>query len=98
VNLREPAIAAAFTPPVEQLGVAPELAALALLEAALEVASAALVAAQPELMRPDDFEPSTDSAIIASRLVEQSRALRGTINRYRIALILDPGPDGPPPF
>ena len=98
MNVREPAIAAAFTPPVTVLGVAPELAALALLEAALEIASAALVAAQPELMRPDDFVPSTDSARVAAELVQQARALRDNVNRYRIALVLDPGPDGPIPF
>jgi hypothetical protein len=98
VNVREPAIAAAFTPPVVALGAAPELAALALLEAALEIASAALVAAQPELMRPDDFVPSTDSGRVAAELVQQARALRGNVNRYRIALALDPGPDGPIPF
>jgi hypothetical protein len=98
VNVREPATAAAFTPPVATLGAAPELAALALLEAALDVASAALVAAQPELMQPDDFEPSTDAAQIAAAIVEQARALRGNLNRYRIALVLDPGPDGPIPF
>jgi len=98
MSLHGPASAAAFTPPVLQLGLAPELAALALLEAALAVASAALLAAQPELLRPDDFEPSTDPAQVASRLIEQARALSGTINRYRIALVLDPGIDGPLPF
>jgi hypothetical protein len=98
VNVREPAIAAAFTPPVVALGAAPELAALALLEAALEIASAALVAAQPELLRPDVFEPSTESARVATMLVEQARALRGTVNRYRFALVADPELDGPIPF
>jgi hypothetical protein len=98
VNVREPAIAAAFTPPVVALAAAPELAALALLEAALEITSAALVAAQPELTRPDDFEPSTDSARVAAELIQQARAVHGTVNRYRIALVVDPGPDGPPPF
>lgn len=98
MNVRAPASAAAFTPPVAALGVAPELAALALLEAALEIACAALVAAQPELLRPDDFEPSTDSALVAATLVEQARALCGSVNRYRLALALDPGPDGPIPF
>ena len=98
MNVREPATAAAFTPPVLLLGVAPELAALALLEAALEVASAALVAAQPELLYPDDVEPFTDPAEVAARLIEQARSLCGTIHRYRIALILEPGPDGPIPF
>jgi hypothetical protein len=98
VNVREPAIAATFTPPVVALGAAPELAALALLEAALQIASAALVAAQPELLRPDDFKPSTDSAEVASALVEQAQALRGTVNRYRIALAADPEPEAPLPF
>ena len=98
MNVREPATAAAFTPPVAALGVAPELAALALLEAALEVTCAALVAAQPELLRPDDVEPSTDSARVASTLIQQARALCGTVNRYRIALVLDPELDGPIPF
>jgi len=98
INLREPAIAAAFTPPVLQLGVAPELAALALLEAALEIASAALVAAQPELLHPDDVEPFTDPAETAARLIEQAHSLCGTIHRYRVALVIEPGPDGPLPF
>lgn len=98
MNVREPATAAAFTPPVVALGVAPELAALALLEAALDIASAALVAAQPELMLPDAFEPSTDSAQIAATLIQQAQALRGNVNRYRIALVLDSGLDGPLPF
>jgi hypothetical protein len=98
VNIREPATAAAFTPPVAALGVAPELAALALLEAALEVACAALVAARPELLRPDDIEPQTDSARVASAIVRQARALRANVNEYRVALILEPHPDGPIPF
>ena len=98
MNLRESATAAAFTPPVAALGVAPELAALALLEAAQDVASAALVAAQPGLLRPDDFERSTDAARLAAELVQQAHALRGNVNRSRIALVFDPGPDGPIPF
>ena len=49
-------------------------------------------------MRPDDFAPSTNSASIAAELVQQARALRDDVNRYRIALVLDPGPDGPIPF
>jgi hypothetical protein len=80
------------------LGIAPELAALALLEAALEVTRAALAAAHPELLSPDDFEPSCASSEVACRLIEQALALCGTIHRYRIALVFDPGPDGPIPF
>ena len=96
MNVSGPARAAAHTPPVAHLGVAPELAALALLEAALEVTSAALVAAQPMLLRDADL-PS-DPARVASKLVEQSLALRGTINLYRIALVADDGHDDPLPF
>jgi hypothetical protein len=98
VNLRERATPAAFTPPVAALGFAPELAALALLEAALDVACAALVAAQPELLRPPHFEPSTDAAPIAATLIQQARALSANVHRYRIALVVDPGPDGTIPF
>jgi hypothetical protein len=98
VNVREPASAATFTPPVLSLGIAPELAALALLEAALEVTRAALAAAHPELLSPGDFEPSCAPAEVACRLIEQALALCGTIHRYRIVLVLDPGPDGPIPF
>ena len=98
MNVREPASAATFTPPVLSLGIAPELAALALLEAALEVTRAALAAAHPELLSPGDFEPSCAPAEVACRLIEQALALCGTIHRYRIVLVLDPGPDGPIPF
>lgn len=98
MNVRAPASAAAFTPPVSSLGVAPELAALALLEAALEVTRAALVAAHPELLRSDDFVPSVASTEVAFQLIEQALRLCGTIHHYRIALVLDPGPDGPIPF
>jgi hypothetical protein len=37
-------------------------------------------------------------ASVAGELIEQSRSLRATINRYRIALIVEPGIDGPLPF
>jgi hypothetical protein len=98
VNLREPAAAAAFTPPVTALALAPELAALALLEAALDVACAALVAAQPELLRSAHREPLTDAVPIAATIIQQARSLGANVHRYRIALVVDPGPDGPIPF
>lgn len=98
MNVRGPSRAAAFTPPVTSLGVAPELAALALLEAAIEVSRAALVAAHPELLRQDDFVPSVASTEVAFQLIQQALRLCGTIHHYRVALVLDPGPDGPIPF
>ena len=45
-----------------------------------------------------DFEPSTESARVATTLIEQARALCRTVNRYRIALVADPEPDEPLPF
>jgi hypothetical protein len=90
--------AATTTPTVEQLGIAPELSALAILESALQATTAALLAAQPELLLPDDEDPSSLQARVAEEIIEQSRLLRGTINRYRLALIFEPGPDGPLPF
>ena len=98
MNVQGPAIAATYTPPVVHLGLAPELAALALLEAAIEVTTAALHAAQPELLSVHDREPSTSSVTVASTIVAQALALRGHINRYRVTLVVDPGPDGPLPF
>ena len=44
---------------------------------------------------PSHNGPSTE---VASQLIEQALGLCGTIRRYRIALVLDPGPDGPIPF
>jgi hypothetical protein len=93
-----PRAAATTTPTVAQLAIAPELCALAMLESALQATSAALLAAQPELLLPDDDEPLALRASVASELIEQSRSLRATINRYRIALIVEPGIDGPLPF
>lgn len=90
--------ATATIPTVAQLAVAPELAALTILESALQAVSAALLAAQPELLLPVDDEPSTLRASVAAELIEQSGVVRALVNRYRVALLVGPGPDGPLPF
>jgi hypothetical protein len=78
------------------LGLAPELGTLALLEAALEVVAAALLAAQPELLH--SREPSTDAARVATSIIDQARRLTGLLHGYRIALVNDTEPGDPLPF
>jgi hypothetical protein len=66
---------------------APELATLALLETALSVCTAALLAEHPTLdhdLRPDPEPPSLREA---RRLIAAARRLRGTVARYRDAVI-----------
>lgn len=90
-------MAASHAPTPAQASVAPELCPLAILETALDVTNAALLAAQPELQR-DDIEPSSAPARVAIDIIEQTLALRAAIYRYRLALLLESNPDGPWPF
>jgi hypothetical protein len=96
VNVDGPVRPASHAPLVVQLGLAPELGALALLEAALEVTGAALAAPQPELLQ--SREPSTDAAGVAASIIDQARTLVGLLHRYRIALVNDTEPGDPLPF
>lgn len=91
-----PARPAAYTPPTVQLGLAPELAALALLEAALDVTGAALLAAQPELLVSQ--QPSTRASAVVVSILDHARTLVGLLHLYRSALADDPEPDQPLPF
>ncbi len=82
------------------LAAAPELATLALLEAALTVCTAALLAEHPTLdhdLRPD---PEPSSLREARRLIAAANRCRGTIARYRAAVIdsLVPLRDDTDPF
>jgi hypothetical protein len=72
-------------PTVEQLTASPELATLAVLDAALGVAIVALVAAWPEL---NDLEANCphDEPRTALDVVQRAGDLAGAINRYRLAL------------
>jgi hypothetical protein len=78
------------------LGLAPELGSLALLEAALEVAAAALLAAQPELLH--SREPSTDAASFAASIIDHAQSLTRLLHSYRIALVNDTESGDPLPF
>jgi len=75
-------------PRVDDLYAAPELAALALLEASALVAVLALGAAHPEIQDFDDnaTEPSELRAAVA--ILDAARTLGENVNRYRLALVL----------
>jgi hypothetical protein len=69
------------------LAAAPELATLALLETALTVCTAALLAEHPTLdhdLRPDPEPPSLREA---RRLIAAARRFRCTVARYKSAVI-----------
>jgi len=86
-------------PGVRQLGVAPELGVLAILEAAIQTAIPALLAAQPELCAADaDAGGSSPCSRCADQAIHLGLELRAAINRYRLALADDPQRDHPLPF
>jgi hypothetical protein len=92
----------AHTPRLEPrvLAAAPELATLALLESALTVCTTALRAEHPTLdhdLRPDPEPPSLREA---RRLIAAAHRFRGTVARYRNAVIdsLVPLRDDTDPF
>lgn len=70
---------------------APELAALATLEAALAASACALLAAHPELDE-EDFAATPQlpsaQACLADALLTQVHSVRLTLNRYRTLVIL----------
>ena len=82
------------------LAAAPELATLALLDAALVVCTTALLAEHPTLeheLRPD---PEPLSLREARRLISAAHRLRGNVTRYRNAVFdcLVPPRDDDEPF
>jgi hypothetical protein len=84
-------------PSVQQLWVAPELAALAVLEVAADTAVLALAAVHPELHDLDDLDDYPDLRA-ALDLIDTARAVAGCINRYRLALVLAQERDDLLPF
>lgn len=86
-------------PTARQLGVAPELAVLAVLEAAIHSAIPALCAAQPELCAAaPDAGGSSPAACAAERAILLALELCEALRSYRLALDEDPGRDHPLPF
>ena len=72
---------------IEQLGSAPELAVLAVLEVAASTAVLALAAVYPELQDIPDPADSTAATRAALSVIEHARALGGVLARYRRALL-----------
>lgn len=69
------------------LAAAPELAMLALLETALIVCTAALLAEHPTLGHELRTDPEPPSLREARRLIAAAHRLRGSVARYRDAVI-----------
>jgi hypothetical protein len=72
-------------PSVEQLWRAPELASLAVLDAAIDMAILAVTAVYPEMQDqdPDDQTASLRAAIV---VIEDARILATSMARYRLVL------------
>lgn len=70
---------------VEDLYAAPELAVLAVLEAAVDVSLVALVAAHPDDHELED-DPPLPERVAARALVAAVRDVVDAVNRYRLAL------------
>jgi hypothetical protein len=71
-------------PRVDDIYAAPELAVLAVLEAAVDVALVAVAAAYPD----DDEDDMPPVRRAADLLVDAGRELHAAINRYRLALVV----------
>jgi hypothetical protein len=86
-------------PTARQLGAAPELAVLAVLEAAIHSAIPALCAAQPELCAAaPDVGGTSPPACAAERAIMLALELRDALHSYRLELEEDPRRDEPLPF
>jgi hypothetical protein len=74
-------------PSVEQLWVAPELAALAVLQVAADTAVLALAAVYPEIQDLDNHDdyPEIRGAL---EIIDTARAVAACVNRYKLALLL----------
>ena len=94
LNLREPpGIGQHRKLEPEDITDAPELAILEAVDAALETALAAIIAANPELIGHDPYERVFDDTpappprlYAADAIIYQTHAMRSAIDRYRCAL------------
>lgn len=83
-------------PTPDDLDRAPELAILAALDHTLELATAALVCAHPELCDPERpywLGSPTRSLTLAKTLVRRTHGLKRAIRAYRRALEIRPRPE-----
>ncbi len=84
-------------PSVEQLWVAPELAALAVLQVAADTAVLALAAIYPEIQDLDNHDdyPEIRGAL---DIIDTARAVAACVDRYELALLLAQQRDEHLPF
>ncbi len=83
-------------PSPPEIAGAPELAALAILQVAIQATTRALIAAHPELSDADFPQPPSGPAREAQRLFRLAFRLDRAVSRYRRALP-DPMPESDPP-
>jgi hypothetical protein len=72
-------------PSIEELWIAPELASLTMLEAALDMALLSMLAVYPE-MQDLDRADQTDPLGAAIVVIEDARTLAASLARYRLIL------------
>ncbi len=84
-------------PSIEQLSVAPELAALAVLEVAADTAVLALASVYPEIQDVNNLDdyPELRGAL---DIIDIARDVTSCVNRYRFALLLAQERDNLLPF
>ena len=80
------------------IATAPELASLAILDTALEVAGSALVAANPELGSLDDDDIVSGQACITEALLAHVQVMQFLIRRYAALAARQSRPDPETPF
>jgi hypothetical protein len=84
-------------PTPDEVNTAPELAVLAVLDATLEAATRALVAAYPELC-DDEGPPSTFEPVICGRrFLSRANKLQNALVRYRKAVLRERPKDSDTP-
>ena len=82
----------AYWPRTEDLAFEPELAPLALLDAALALAVQSLIARNPELLSESDAVRQVPRAVAARHIVALYREMHDALDEYRALL----PPDYPP--
>ena len=85
-------------PRTEDLAFEPELAPLALLDAALAIAVQALIARNPELLSDDDALRRGPRMVAARNIVTLYRDMHDALDEYRALLRTEPLADGTDDF
>ena len=93
-----PPVALPWPPTVPEIDAAPELAILAAIVALLDIASNALLVANPQLADDDErpyWKPLPPDVPPAGRILQCAASLRRAVHRYRLAVTPPPAADKP---